>query len=114
LNHERARGISVPLVDVEFVLRLSEEDFAGVIVGEQFAADDSDFAAVGFAEQHPCFIVALPAKQDGAAAFLEQQQGRHGDRRNFFQFALQHPTLQAGASRRAGQQLDTQTLFGQR
>ncbi|MOA56612.1 hypothetical protein D3C78_1806280 [compost metagenome] len=56
----------------------------------------------------------MPPEQYSTAAILEQQQCRHGDRRNFFQFALQHSTLQAGASRRAGQQLDTEALFGQR
>ncbi|MND77771.1 hypothetical protein D3C80_694680 [compost metagenome] len=100
------------MIDVEFVLRLGKKDFAGVIVGQQLAADHG-LTAIAFAKQHPRLIFALPAKQDGTATVLEQQQCRHGNRRNVLQLALQHPALQPRASRRAWQQLDTQTLLGQ-
>ncbi|MCY1430648.1 hypothetical protein D9M71_465990 [compost metagenome] len=95
------------------MLRLGEKDFAGVVVGQQLAADQR-FTAIAFAEQHPHLIFALPTEQDGTATVLEQQQCRHGNRRNIFQLALQHPTLQPRASCRARQQVDTQALLGQR
>ncbi|MNF52149.1 hypothetical protein D3C84_334890 [compost metagenome] len=88
------------VIDVEFVLRLGKKDFAGVIVGQQLAADHG-LTAIAFAKQHPRLIFALPAKQDGTATVLEQQQCRHGNRRNILQLALQHPTLQPRASCRA-------------
>jgi hypothetical protein len=111
-NHERARDQRA-VIDVEFVLGLSEEHFADVVIGQQFAADNT-FAAVAFAEQQARLVVTVPTEQDGTATILEQQQRRHGNRRDLLQFAHQHPTLQAGASGRAGQQLNTQALLGQR
>ncbi|MCY1410044.1 hypothetical protein D9M71_254070 [compost metagenome] len=90
------------MVDVELVLRLGEEHPATVIALQGFAAD-VHLAAIALAEQQARGIFALPAQQDGTAAFLEQQHGRHGNVRNLLQLALQQASLQASPGGRAGQ-----------
>ncbi|MNO75402.1 hypothetical protein D3C76_664480 [compost metagenome] len=101
------------MVDVELVLRLGKEYPATVIALQGFAAD-MHLATIALAEQQACGVFVLPAQQDGAAAFLEQQHGRHGDARDLLQLALQQAPLQAGPGGCAGQKLGAQALGGQR
>ncbi|MNT45484.1 hypothetical protein D3C72_1820700 [compost metagenome] len=101
------------MIHIEFMLGLGEKNLAGVVIGQQFAADQG-LAAVAFAKQHPRLVFALPTQKHGTATVLEQQQRRHGNRGDVLQLALQDSPLQAGAGRCTGQQLDTQALLGQR
>ncbi|CAG8871529.1 hypothetical protein PS627_04477 [Pseudomonas fluorescens] len=101
------------MVDVELVLRLGEKHLAAVVT-EQGIATDVHLAAVALAEQQTRGVLVLPSEQHGAAAFLEQQHGGHGDAWDLLQLALQQTPLQARAGGCAGQQLGGQALRGQR
>ncbi|MCY1346504.1 hypothetical protein D9M69_325890 [compost metagenome] len=95
------------------MLGLGEEHLATVVLLQQLAGDPH-FATIALAEQQARTAVGVPAEDHCAAAFLQQQQRRHGDLRNLLQAPLQQAPLQAGASRRAGEQFDGQALPGQR
>ena len=101
------------VVDVEFVLRLGEEDLADVVLG-QLLTLDQHFTAVAFAEQDSRLVFALPAHQHGTAPVFEQQQRGQCNCRNLFELALQQPPLQPGTRGGARQQLGAQPLRRQR
>ncbi|MCY1221648.1 hypothetical protein D9M72_337140 [compost metagenome] len=95
------------------MLRLGEEHLAAVVLLQQLAGD-LHFAAIALAEKQARLAVVVPAEHHRAAAFLEQQQRRHGDLRNLLQAPLHQAALQTRTGGGAGQQIGGQALFRQR
>ncbi|MCY1501967.1 hypothetical protein D9M68_360560 [compost metagenome] len=98
---------------LQFMPGAGEQRLAGVLLG-QFVGFHPLLAALGLAGQDQRRAVLAPAAQHGAAAIAQEQQHWQVERGNALQLAAQHPPLQSGAGRRAGQQLGGEALFGQR
>ncbi|MNT95681.1 hypothetical protein D3C72_2376040 [compost metagenome] len=81
--------------------RLGKEHLATVILVQHLGTDEDlpPFALAGHDPRPPLLV---PTEQYRAATFAQQQQSRHGQRRNFVQIATQPAPLQAGASGRTG------------